>query len=195
MENVCHLGQYESTAGHSSAKSPRDEHSFLESLRASLKEKKTSEIKNRSVESQREKLKLLKPKTGENVRWNVEEEPENESRSFYTPTKLVRINSTQNDFPSTSRNMVTGGLNDSTNQPKRPKIESQSQPAPKERPVAARTLFASDKNDNTTLPMPKALTTSLQTFDGKSEKFERFKDLFRNNIKMYPHLTGIQKTM
>ena len=43
------------------------------------------------------------------------------------------------------------------------------------------------------LPMPKALTASLPVFDGKSEKFELFQDLFRNNIKMYPHLTEIQK--
>ena len=35
--------------------------------------------------------------------------------------------------------------------------------------------------------MPKAV------FHGKSEKFELFEDLFRNNIKMYPHLTEIQK--
>ena len=59
--------------------------------------------------------------------------------------------------------------------------------------VVARTLFGTDKNDGTTLPMPKALTASPPTFDGKSEKFELFEDLFRNNIKMYPHLTEIQK--
>ena len=41
--------------------------------------------------------------------------------------------------------------------------------------------------------MPKALTASLPTFDGKFEKLELFEDLFRNNIKMYPHLTEIQK--
>ena len=41
--------------------------------------------------------------------------------------------------------------------------------------------------------MPNALTASLITFDGNSDKFELFKDLFRNNIKMYPHLTEIQK--
>ena len=34
--------------------------------------------------------------------------------------------------------------------------------------------------------MPKALTASLPIFDGKSEKFELFEDLFRNSIKMYP---------
>ena len=89
--------------------------------------------------------------------------------------------------------MVTGVLNDSTNQQKRPKIRSQRQPAPKERPAVARTLFGADKNDTTTLPKPKALTASLPTFDGKSEKFELFEDFFRNNIKIYVPATELQK--
>ena len=41
--------------------------------------------------------------------------------------------------------------------------------------------------------MPKALTASLPVSDGKSEKFELFKDLFRNDIKIYRHLTEIRK--
>ena len=94
VENVCNLGQDASIAGPSSAKSPRIENSFLENLRASLKEEKTSEIKKFLVYSLRDMLKLLKHKTGENVREKVEEEPNNETRSFYTPTKSVRINST-----------------------------------------------------------------------------------------------------
>ena len=192
IRNPCLPNQDVDDAGPSEPKSSRVENSFLESLRASLKEEITSEIKNLLIDSQREMLKLLKPETRGNVRENVEEEIENDTRSFYTPTKLVRINSTQND-PNTSRNMVTGVLTDSTNQPKRTKARSQSQPASKERPIVARTLFASEKGDSTTLPMPKALTASLPTFDGKSEKFELFEDLFRNNIKMYPHLTEIQK--
>ena len=137
-------------------------------------------------------LKLLKPETRENIREDVDDGMEHETRSFYTPTKLVRISSTQND-PNINRNMVTGVLTDSTNQPKRTKALSQSQPTSKERPVVARTMFASEKNDSTALPMPKALTASLPTFDGKSEKFELFEDLFRNNIKIYTHLTEIQK--
>ena len=40
--------------------------------------------------------------------------------------------------------------------------------------------------------MPKALTASLPSFDGKSDNFQLFGDLFRNNIKMYPHLTEPQ---
>ena len=89
--------------------------------------------------------------------------------------------------------MVTEILTDSTNQPKRPKMRSQSQPASKERPAVARTLFGAEKNDNTLLPMPKALTAPLPLFDGKSEKIELFEDLFRNKIKIYPYLTEIQK--
>ena len=88
---------------------------------------------------------------------------------------------------------MTGVLTDSTNQLKRPKIRSQSQPAPKERPTVARTLLGAEKNDNLSLPVPKALTASLPTFDEISEKFELFEDLFRNNIKMYPYLTEVQK--
>ena len=92
LENVCHSDQDVNIAGPSSAKSPRSENSFLENLKASLKEEITSEIKILLVESQKEMLRLLKPKTGENVRGNADEEPENETRSFYTPTKSVRIN-------------------------------------------------------------------------------------------------------
>ena len=68
-----------------------------------MKAEITSEIKNLLIESQKEMLKLLKPETRENTRDNVDEEAENETRSFYTPTKSVRINSTQND-PNICRN-------------------------------------------------------------------------------------------
>ena len=144
MEVPCSSDQDVVVAGPSKPKSPRIENSLLESLRASLKEEITSEIKNLLVESQKEVLVLLKPKTREDARHNFDEETENETRNFYTPTKSVRINSTQND-PNVCRNMVTGVLTDSTNQPKRTKARSQSQPTSKERPVVARTLFATEK--------------------------------------------------
>ena len=150
VENVCHLDQDASIAGPSRPKSPRIENSFLESLRASSKEEITSENKSLLVESQREMLKLLKSKTGENVREKIEEETENETRIPYIPTKSARINSTQSEDTSVSLNSVAGVLNDSTNQPEIPKLRSQSEPASKERPVVARTLFAPDKNDNST---------------------------------------------
>ena len=104
LENGCQLDQDACIASPSRAKSPMVENSFLESLRAFLKEEITSEIRNLLVESQKEMLRLLKPRTGENMRENNNEEPENETRSFTTPTKSVRINSTQNDDPTVGRN-------------------------------------------------------------------------------------------
>ena len=94
-----------SVAGPSKSKSPRIEIILLESLRASLEKEIPSEIKSLLVESQKELIKLLKPKTGANLRENIEEETDNETRSFYTPTRSVRNNSTQNDNPNASRNI------------------------------------------------------------------------------------------
>ena len=102
--NPCFPEQDASIAGPSNPKSPRIENSLLESLRASLKEEITSEIKNLLIESQREVMKLLRPETRENIRENVEEGLENETRNFYTPTRSVRISPTQND-PDISRNI------------------------------------------------------------------------------------------
>ena len=101
--NSCPLNQDDEVAGPSRPKSPRIENSLLENLRASLKEEITSKIKNLLVESQKEMLKLLKPEIRGNIRENTEEEVEEETRSFYTPTKSVRISSTQNDT-NNSRN-------------------------------------------------------------------------------------------
>ena len=107
MENSSPLNQNVEVAGPSRSKSPRVEGSFLENLRSSLKDEITSEIKTLLLESQKEMLRLLRPETKGNVRDHVTEEPENETRSFYTPTKTVRINATQNGDPSVSRNIHT----------------------------------------------------------------------------------------
>ena len=108
IENSRSSNQDIDVAGPSSPKSPTIENSSLESLRASLKEENASEIKTLLPESQRETLKLLRSETGENVRNNTVDETEKETRSFHTPTKIVRINSTQNNEPDTnvSRNSM-----------------------------------------------------------------------------------------
>ena len=105
-EISCSLDQDVVVAGPSKPKSPRVENSVLESLRVSLKEEITSEIKSLLMESQREMLKLLRSETGEIVRNSTIDETENETRSFHTPTKTVRINSTSNHDSDTyvSRN-------------------------------------------------------------------------------------------
>ena len=110
MENSHPLDQNVELAGPSRPKSPRVENSLLESMRSSLKEEITSEIKTLLLESQKEILKILRPETRDNVRDHVSEELENETRSFYTPTKTVRINSTQNEDHSIIRNMHLIGI-------------------------------------------------------------------------------------
>ena len=104
MKNSPPLDQNVELAGPSRSESPRVENSLLESIRSSLKEEITSEIKTLLLESQKEMLKLLRPETRENIRDHVSEEQESETRSFYTPTKTVRINSTQNEDRSIIRN-------------------------------------------------------------------------------------------
>ena len=68
VENLKPVEQDVTVAVPSNAKSTRIGNSVFESLRASLKKELTFEIKGILLESQRELLKLLKPKTGENIR-------------------------------------------------------------------------------------------------------------------------------
>ena len=44
-------------------------------------------------------------------------------------------------------------------------------------------------NINTISKLPKSLTTTMPTFDGKSEKFELFEHLFQTSLKICNHLT------
>ena len=43
------------------------------------------------------------------------------------------------------------------------------------------------------LKLPKSLTTTMPTFDGKSEKFELFEDLFQTSLKIHNQLTEEDK--
>ena len=154
------------------------------------------------AENQKEMLKLIAPTTKKQAVIAVTEETDSESENVpenarSTPIKTKITTATHKTTQIVSRNMVTGVLNDSTNlgkkktRPHRP----QSLP-PNERPSTSRLLFApqSEIHPPPQPPsMPKALTASLPVFDVKTEKFELFEDLFQNNIKMYPHLTEIQK--
>ena len=44
-------------------------------------------------------------------------------------------------------------------------------------------------NSNRISKLPKSLTTTMPTFDGKSEKFELFEDLFQTSLKIHNQLT------
>ena len=41
--------------------------------------------------------------------------------------------------------------------------------------------------------LPKSLTTKMPTFDGKSENFELFEDLFQTSLKIYNQLTDVDR--
>ena len=165
----------------------------LEEVKTSLRREIMSDLTKILAENQKEIFKLIVPLSKKrSASVNIQDsdsEPENVSVArTSTPVKTTPIN---------SRNMVTGVLNDSTNQPmKRPNQQRASSEQTKDRPSTSKILFAPQLQTFppvNQLPMPKALTASLPVFDGKSEKFELFEDLFRNIIKMYPHLTEIQK--
>ena len=143
------------------------------------------------AENQKELLKLIAPVSKKRpISSNIQDsdsDQENISVARTSPVK-TQIATSSKTTPVKSRNMVTGVLNDSTNQPtKRSKQQRASNEQTKDRPSTSKILFAPQPQTfpaTNLLPMPKAITASLPVFDGKSEKFELFEDLFRNNIKM-----------
>ena len=50
-----------------------------------------------------------------------------------------------------------------------------------------------NNNSNKVSKLPKSLTTTMPTFDGKSEKFELFEDLFQTSLKIHNQLTEEDK--
>ena len=183
----------------SCSKTTRNEPEDLNELKASLRIEILSDLSKILAENQKEMFKLKAPlrKKRAVLLENQDSDSEVENTPVArtsTPVKTVTATNTKTT-PVNSRNMVTGVLNDSTNQPtKRPK-RMQSEHS-KDRPSTSKILFAPQPQTfplTNPLPMPKALTASLPVFDGKFAKFELFEDLFRNNIKMYPHLTEIQE--
>ena len=185
----------------SSSKNPRLEFENLEEIKTTLRKEIMSDLTKVLAENQKEMLKLIAPACKKrSVSSNIQDSDSDQENISVartsTPVKTQTATSSKTT-PNNSRNMVTGVLNDSTNQPtKRPKTQRTLNEQQKDRPSTSKILFAPQPQtfpSTNLLPMPKALTASLPVFDGKSEKFELFEDLFRNNIKMYPHLTEIQK--
>ena len=184
-----------------SSKVPRIEPEGLAEIKTSLRKEIMSDLTKILAENQKEMLKLIAPVSKKRpISSNIQDsdsDQENISVARTSTPVKTQIATSSKTTPVNSGNMVTGVLNDSTNQPmKRSKQQRASNEQTKDRPSTSKILFAPQPQTfpaTNLLPMPKALTASLPVFDGKSEKFEFFEDLFRNNIKMYPHLTEIQK--
>ena len=185
----------------SSSKNPRLVLENLEEIKTTLRKEIMSDSTKILAENQKEMLKLIAPVSKKrSVSSNTQDydsDQENISVARKSTPVKTQIATRSKTTPVNSRNMVTGVRNDSTNQPtKRSKQQRASNEQTKDRPSTSKILFAPQPQTlpaTNPLPVPKALTASLPVFDGKSEKFELFEDLFRNNIKMYPNLTEIQK--
>ena len=164
----------------------------IEEIKSSLSKELLSDLTKMLAENQKEMLKLMSPtmKKLPNPLENADTDSEPENILPRVASTPVKSKTTTNAkiTPVNSRNMVNGVLNYSTNMSKKMtrSLCPQSLP-PNERPTFSSLLFVhqTDIYQPTHMPpMPKALTASLPVFDGKSEKFELFGDLFRNNIKM-----------
>ena len=84
----------------------------------------------------------------------------------------------------------------------RPQFRSENTPATIEadqillalQQLATNSNSANFKNNSSQISkLPKSLTTTIPTFDGKSEKFELFEDLFQTSLKIHNQLTEEDK--
>ena len=95
-----------------------------------------------------------------------------------------------------SSNMVTGV---SANQQESAHQRSSSLPPPNQRypdDFIDKLLHSlqTATTHNTGIPrLPKAMSTTMPTFDGKTDKFEHFEDLFQTSLKVYPNITEEEK--
>ena len=99
---------------------------------------------------------------------------------------------------SENSNMVTGVINEppsSNNTHPR----SSSLPPPNQRysdeiiDKLLESLYATHKQTPNLPRLLKALATTMSTFDGKTEKFELFEDLFQTSLKVHPQITEQEK--
>ena len=158
----------------SSSKVPRVEPESLVEMKNISKKKLMSDLTKILAENQKEMLKLVAPlNRKQTVRTEVQD-TDSESKNVSvtrksTPVKVHTATSSKTT-PVNSRNMVTGVLNDSTNQPaKRPKQQRPCSEQTRDRPSTSKILFAPQPQtfpSSNLLPMPKALTASLPVFDG-----------------------------
>ena len=101
---------------------------------------------------------------------------------------------------SESSNMVTGVINEpSTSNNTHPR--SSSLPPPNQRhsdeiiDKLLESFYATHKQTPNLPRLPKALATTMPTFDGKTEKFELFEDLFQTSLKVHPQIGANENTV
>ena len=108
---------------------------------------------------------------------------------------------TQEDIPYCSTS-TSSGKQKKARYTSQPQFRSENTPATLEADQILLALQQLARNSNPANPnnnisriskLPKSLTTTMPTFDGKSEKFELFEDLFQTSLKIHNHLTEEDK--
>ena len=95
-----------------------------------------------------------------------------------------------------SQHMVTGV---SANQHDNSHQRSSSLPPPNQRypediiDKLLQSLQTATSHNSGVPRLPKAMSTTMPTFDGKTDKFEHFEDLFQTSLKVYPNITEEEK--
>ena len=111
------------------------------------------------------------------------------------------MTATQEELPYCSPTTSSGKLKKarSTSQPQ---FRSENNPATIEadqillalQQLATNSISANFNNNISRISkLPKSLTKTMPTFDGKAEKFELFEDLFQTSLKIHNHLTQEDK--
>ena len=115
---------------------------------------------------------------------------------FEIDTDPVDNSGNENAIRNVGSNMVTGV---SANQQENNHQRSSSLPPPNQRYPddfidKLLRLLQTATTHNTGIPtVPKAMSTTMPTFDGKTDKLEHFEDLFQTSQKVYPNITEEEK--
>ena len=116
----------------------------------------------------------------------------------YLPHMVTEI---QKDVPYCTLG-ISSGKQKKARSTSQPPIRSENTPAtvePDQILLAFQQLASNSKSANINnnidkiSKLPKSLTTTMPTFDGKSEKFELFEDLFHTSLKIHNQLTEEDK--
>ena len=185
------------------ASSTNDENVLLsdrdfEDISSKVENRLSKRLRDTEV-SQREILKLI-----ENLSSKVDNltnvNPGQNSLTFETGISEIPNDELEGVEParSVSSNMVTGVINEPMTS-NNTHARSSSLPPPNQRhsdeiiDKLLESLYATHKQTPNLPRLPKALATTMPTFDGKTEKFELFEDLFQTSLKVHPQITEQEK--
>ena len=185
------------------ASSTNDKNTLLsdrdfEDISNKIKNKISKRLKDTEL-NQREILKLI-----ENLSSKVDNLSSTSSERSCSTNRVTNNGNSADEVEeidfgrSEYSNMVTGVINEPTTS-NNTQARSSSLPPPNQRhsdeiiDKLLESLYATHKQTPNIPRLPKALSTTMPTFDGKTEKFELFEDLFQTSLKVHPQITEQEK--